>query len=67
MTNGTQQPRKTKGKQIREQQQIRMKEALKARIRRYQEKVHADTGLEINFSSATRSLIERGLDAAGIA
>ena len=65
-TNGKQQPRKTKDKQIREQQQIRMKEALKERIRRYQQQVIEETGLEVNFSSAVRSLIEKALDAAKV-
>ena len=62
-TNGKSRP---KGKQIREQQQIRMKEVLKDRIRRYQEKIHDDSGLEVNFSSAVRSLIEKALDAEKI-
>jgi hypothetical protein len=65
-THGKQQPRKTKDKPIREQQQVRMKEALKDRIRRYQQQVIEETGLEVNFSSAVRSLIEKALDAANV-
>jgi transposase len=60
-TAGKRQPGKANGKR---QQQIRMDDALKARIRGYQQQVHRDTGLEVSFSSAVRSLIEKGLEAA---
>lgn len=52
-SNGT--PRK-------KQQQIRMDEKLKARIRVHQEKLRKQTGVAISFSAAVRSLIEKGLD-----
>jgi hypothetical protein len=45
------------------QSQIRMDDALKARIATYQAKLHKDTGIEVSFASAVRSLIERGLAA----
>ena len=60
-TNGKRQSNKANGKR---QQQIRMDDALKDRIRKYQQKVERDTGLEVSFSSAVRSLIEKGLEAA---
>ena len=41
-----------------------MDEALKSRIRKYQEDMKKETGLEVTFSSAVRSLIEKGLEAA---
>lgn len=63
-TNGSRRPKASKP--IREQQQIRMKEALKDRIHRYQQMLHDDTGLEVNFSSAVRTLIEKALDAAKV-
>ena len=44
------------------QNQVRMDETLKARIRKYQKKLET-SGLEVSFSSATRSLIEKGLEA----
>ena len=59
-TNGKRQPPKANGKQ---QQQVRMDDDLKARIRKYQQQVGKDTGLEVSFSSAVRSLIEKGLEA----
>jgi hypothetical protein len=46
------------------QTQVRMSDALKARIRKYQQKIHKDTGFTISFSTAVRTLIERGLDEA---
>ena len=46
------------------QHQIRMDDGLKDRIRKYQQRVERDTGLEVSFSSAVRSLIEKGLEAA---
>ena len=46
------------------QNQVRMDDALKTRIRKYQKKLEDGTsGLEVSFSSATRSLIEKGLEA----
>lgn len=62
-TNGKRQPHKTNGKR---QQQIRMDDDLKARIRDYQQKVQKETGLEVNFSTIVRTLIEKALDAAKI-
>jgi hypothetical protein len=46
------------------QSQIRMDDDLKGRIATYQHKLHKDTGIEVSFASAVRSLIERGLEAA---
>ncbi len=46
------------------QTQVRMSDALKAKIRTYQQQVHKDTGFTISFSTAVRTLIERGLEAA---
>lgn len=60
-TNGKRKLHKANGKR---QQQIRMDDALKDRILTYQQKVEKDTGLEVSFSSAVRSLIEKGLEAA---
>lgn len=60
-TNGKRQ--KTNGKR---QQQIRMDDHLKSRIRKYQEKVQVETGLEVNFSTIVRTLIEKTLDAEKI-
>lgn len=46
------------------QNQIRMDDDLKARILEYQERLKkATSGLEVSFSSAARSLIEKGLEA----
>ena len=45
------------------QNQVRMDEDLKARIRKYQQQIEKTTGLEISFSSAIRSLTEKGLEA----
>lgn len=60
-TNGKRQPNKNNGKR---QQQIRMDDDLKARINEYREGLEKEKGLEISFSSATRSLIEKGLEAS---
>lgn len=46
------------------QNQIRMTDAFKARIRKYQDKMLRETGLEINFSEAVRALIDRSLKEA---
>lgn len=54
----------TNGGAAKHQQGVRMDEELEARIRKYQELVQKKTGLEVSFSSAVRSLIERGLEAA---
>lgn len=54
------QPLKTNGKH---QQQIRMDDALKGRIRDYQRRKQSETGLEVTFSGAVRALIEKGLEA----
>jgi transposase len=56
--NGTQSKKSSK-----HQQQIRMDDDLKSRIRKYQERVEKSTGLEIGFSSVVRVLIEAGLKA----
>jgi len=45
------------------QNQIRMTDDLKARIRAYQDKVHKDTGAEVNFSEAVRALLDKSLKA----
>lgn len=45
------------------QNQIRMDDALKARIGKYREKLKEKSDLEVSFSSAARSLIEKGLEA----
>ena len=46
------------------QNQIRMDDELKARITKYKERLEKTTsGLEVSFSSATRALIEKGLEA----
>jgi hypothetical protein len=56
-------PTKTASK-TKSQNQIRMDDALKARISKYQKKLEdATSGLEVSFSSAARSLIEKGLEA----
>jgi hypothetical protein len=44
------------------QNQIRMDDEMKARILKYQKRL-ATSGLEVSFSSATRALIEKGLEA----
>lgn len=45
------------------QNQIRMDDELKARITKYKERLEKTTsGLEVSFSSATRALIEKGLE-----
>lgn len=56
-------PSRPKRSQSKQQQQIRMDDALKDRIRDYQKKVHSQTGLEVSFASAVRTLIEKGLEA----
>lgn len=43
------------------QNQVRMDETLKARIFKYQKKLKT-SGLEVSFSAAARSLIEKGLE-----
>lgn len=56
--------KKTNHSSNKSQNQIRMDDDLKARIRKYQEKLEKTTsGLEVSFSSATRLLIEKGLEA----
>jgi len=60
-TPGKRQPRKTNGKR---QQQIRMDDDLKERVNAYREKLEREKDLEVSFSSAVRSLIEKGLEAA---
>jgi hypothetical protein len=44
------------------QNQIRMDDALRQRIRKYQQKLEKATGLEVSFSSTVRLLIEKGLE-----
>jgi hypothetical protein len=60
---------KTNGKKTRKatgkrQQQIRMDDDLKERVNGYREKLEKEKDLEVSFSSAVRSLIEKGLEAA---
>jgi hypothetical protein len=40
-----------------------MDDALKARIFKYQKKLKDTSDLDVSFSSAARSLIEKGLEA----
>jgi hypothetical protein len=47
--------------------QVRMDPALKKRIRKYRDVLQKKAnGIEISFSEATRSLIERGLEREGV-
>ena len=46
------------------QQQIRMDESLKTRIREFQARMRKATGLEVTFASAVRTLIKKGLEVA---
>jgi hypothetical protein len=48
------------------QTQVRMDEALKDRIRKYQRQLEKQTDTNISFSSAARSLIEKQLDILNI-
>jgi len=48
------------------QTQIRMSDALKGRIRKYQAVMRKKTGLRVSFSNAARSLLEKSLDREGI-
>ena len=48
------------------QNQIRMDEPMKVRVRKYQLQLEKDTGMKVSFSSATRSLIAKGLDVVGV-
>lgn len=43
--------------------QVRMDDALKARIRAYQRKLR-EIGIELGFGAAVRSLIEKGLETS---
>ena len=52
--------------QTTKQNQIRMTDDLKARIRKYQDKLHKDTGMEANFSETVRALLDRALKAVGL-
>jgi len=52
-----------KSKQTTKQNQIRMTEELKSRIRRYQEKLREDTGAKVNFSETVRALLDQSLKA----
>jgi len=45
------------------QQQVRMDNALIARVQKFQARLRDKSQLEVSFSSACRSLIERGLQA----
>lgn len=48
------------------QTQIRMEESFKNRIRAYQRNVlEKKTGAEVTFTTAVRSLIEKGLKSSG--
>ena len=60
-TNG-----KRKQQDALEQEGIRMSGALKDRIHRYQKKVKDEMGLTVSFSEATRSLLDKALDAAKV-
>ena len=44
------------------QNAIRMDDELKDRIHQYQQQLEKSAGLEVSFSSAARSLIEKGLE-----
>ncbi len=47
--------------------QIRMDEDLKKRVRKYRDVLQKRAnGIEISFSEAARSLIERGLEREGV-
>jgi hypothetical protein len=47
--------------------QVRMDPVLKKRIRKYRDQLQKKAnGIEISFSEAARSLIEMGLDRAGV-
>jgi hypothetical protein len=48
------------------QNQIRMDEALKTRIRKYQKQEGERIGFEVSFSAAVRKLIDMGLESARI-
>jgi hypothetical protein len=54
------------GSDKQKQTQVRMSDALKTRIRKYQASVRKETGLQIGFSTATRALLEQSLDRLGI-
>lgn len=47
----------------RKQTQIRMDDALRSRILRYQEEESTRVGYEVGFSAIVRKLIEKGLEA----
>jgi hypothetical protein len=55
--------KKTPNGNNKSQNQIRMDDVLKERIRKYQQKLEKASDIEVSFSSATRSLIEKGLEA----
>jgi predicted DNA-binding protein len=54
--------KRTSGSQRQKQNQIRMSDDLKDRIRKYQKKLKSEGGLDVSFSSAVRALIEKGLE-----
>jgi hypothetical protein len=45
---------------------IRMSDALKERIEKYQMQFEKKSDLEMSFATAARSLLEKGLDAVGL-
>jgi hypothetical protein len=54
-------PKKT-AQHVKQQHQIRMDDALKKRIMKYQERVQRDTGIAVSFSSVVRLLLDKGLE-----
>ena len=60
-TNG-----KRKHQDALKQEGIRMGDALKERIHRYQQKLKDEMGLKVSFSEATRSLLDKALDTAKV-
>lgn len=56
--------RRPSGTKRAKQNQIRMTDELKARIRKYQERLRKDTGAQVNFSETVRALLDQSLKAA---
>ena len=56
---------KRPAKQEQTQTQIRMSEALRARVRKYQERMQRG-GIAVSFSSAARTLVDIGLRKEGL-
>ena len=51
---------------LQKQQQIRMSDALVARIHEYRRRVRKQTGLDVGFAAAARTLLDKSLLAEGI-